>query len=340
VLRILHFADLHLDRTFTGLGMTSGEATRRREELRSALRRIVDVALALDVDAVTVGGDLYEHDRLNPDTGRFIAGQFARLAPRPVLIAPGNHDPYVPNSPYCQLDWVDNVHIFDSMTWTSKQLTAGVTLWGVGHNGPAVDRNLLQDLRLDRSRTHIALLHGSDVSAGCVGPAAYCPFKRSDVERSGAAFLLLGHDHTLQLWSRNRPRYAYPGSPEPLGFYTEGPHYVLVLTVDRGAISVEPLQINQVRYRTEQIDVTGLSTTQELCSELRRLAARVLPGDIVRVRLVGHVDPAVRLDVGKLRLAAVNWFRYVEIVNETGGVAISSSRRAGQQRCPRDRLRA
>ena len=41
--RILHFADLHLDRSFAGLGMASSEASKRREELRAVLRRIVDL---------------------------------------------------------------------------------------------------------------------------------------------------------------------------------------------------------------------------------------------------------------------------------------------------------
>lgn len=39
--KILHFADLHLDCSFAGVGMASSEASRRREELRSVLRRFV-----------------------------------------------------------------------------------------------------------------------------------------------------------------------------------------------------------------------------------------------------------------------------------------------------------
>lgn len=73
--KILHFADLHLDRSFAGVGIYSSEASTRREELRAALRRIVDLALDRGVDALTVGGDLYEHDRVTLDTGHFIAQQ-------------------------------------------------------------------------------------------------------------------------------------------------------------------------------------------------------------------------------------------------------------------------
>ena len=105
MVRILHFADLHLDRSFAGLSVAPSEAAKRREELRAALRRIVDLALELDVDALTIGGDLYEHERAGPDTANFLAGEFERLAPKRVLIAPGNHDPYIPDSLYWRLDW-------------------------------------------------------------------------------------------------------------------------------------------------------------------------------------------------------------------------------------------
>jgi len=68
-MRILHFADLHLDASFAGSGMPPEAAARRREELRRALRRIMDLAVFHGVGAVTIAGDLYEQDRYTLDTG-------------------------------------------------------------------------------------------------------------------------------------------------------------------------------------------------------------------------------------------------------------------------------
>ena len=109
-MRILHTADVHLDRAYSGAGMTSSIAAARRQELREALRRFVDLALELRVDVVTIGGDLYEHERSTLDTGNFLAAQFERLGDIPVLIATGNHDPCVPDSLYRRVDWPANVH--------------------------------------------------------------------------------------------------------------------------------------------------------------------------------------------------------------------------------------
>jgi hypothetical protein len=109
---ILHTADVHLDRAFAGAGMTSGIAAARREELRDGFRRFIDLALELRADAVTIGGDLYEHERSTLDTGHFLRQQFERLGDAPAFIAPGNHDPVLPDSLWRRVDWPANVTIF------------------------------------------------------------------------------------------------------------------------------------------------------------------------------------------------------------------------------------
>ena len=110
----MHCADVHLERRFSGATMTAGEADRRRGELRAALERIVDLALQCRVDALTIAGDLYEHEHATDETGAFLAALFRRLAPTPVLVAPGNHDPYVSGSLYRRVAWPDNVTVFDT----------------------------------------------------------------------------------------------------------------------------------------------------------------------------------------------------------------------------------
>ncbi len=316
--RILHFADLHLDSSFASIGMTSSEATRRREELRAALRRIVDLALELDVDAVTVGGDLYEHDRVTRDTGHFIAGQFERLAPKPVMVAPGNHDRYVPDSLYRRLDWPANVRIFDALDWAPATAGSDLVVWGAAHNGPAVRDNLLRSLRLEASERAIALLHGSDMSAVPEGKATHCPFDASDVEQSGAAFVLLGHYHSMRLSPTCSPRYGYPGSPEPLGFDEEGPHYVLLLAVEGDDVSAEPIQINEVSYRAERVDVEGMSTSDQVRESIASLSGSdARSPDIVRVVLSGQAEPDLDINVEGLLATTVQRFRHLDIIDET-----------------------
>src|SRR5436853_1557523 len=94
-LRLLHFAALHLDRSFASERLYGVGAQRRREDLRAALQRIVERAREAQANLITCGGDLFEHDHVTRDTASFIV-QTLGDAGLPVLIAPGHADPAVP----------------------------------------------------------------------------------------------------------------------------------------------------------------------------------------------------------------------------------------------------
>src|SRR5262249_9406071 len=146
--RLLHFADLHLDAAFAWLG-SSRAARARREALRHTLARIVSLAQAERVDAVLCAGDQYEHDRSSPATTAFLRGAFAALHPIRVFIAPGNHDWYAPDSAYRQAAWTDNVHIFAEPRLVPVALADGVTLWGAAHVRPAGTPGFLEGFSVD-----------------------------------------------------------------------------------------------------------------------------------------------------------------------------------------------
>lgn len=127
-MRLLHFADLHLDTPF--LWAPREVAQSRRQGLRTTLQRICRLADQLGVDALTCAGDLYEHDRFTPDTAEFLRSSFVELAPLPVLLAPGNHDWFGPASLYQQVTWSPNVHVFESPRLLPWPLVDGLTVWG------------------------------------------------------------------------------------------------------------------------------------------------------------------------------------------------------------------
>src|SRR5690606_22677509 len=81
------------------------------------------------VDAVTIAGDFFDQDFIRPSTMSFLSEQLARLAPIPVLIAPGSSDRLNGNSLYLRWKFSDNVHIFQS-TLSAIEFDSGVTIWG------------------------------------------------------------------------------------------------------------------------------------------------------------------------------------------------------------------
>jgi DNA repair protein SbcD/Mre11 len=313
-MRILHTADVHLDRPYSGLGMTASIAAARRQELRDAFRRFIDLALELRVDAVTVGGDLYEHERSTLDTGNFLAQQFARLGQTPALIAPGNHDPIVPDSLYRRVAWSANVTVFGEPRFRAFRLADGVTVWGAGHDGPDLRQNVLEGFRVPSEGTHVLLFHGSDLHAVPEGKRVHCGFRPEDVERTGAQFALLGHYHNARLYPAEAQRFAYPGSLEALDFSETGQHFVLRLDVGTGTARAELLPFGRLRYVTHTLDVAGMTTSEELRSGI---AACVDREAIVRVVLEGPLESEVELDVPALYNACAESFRFLDIVDRT-----------------------
>lgn len=317
---ILHTADVHLDRAFGGSGMSAGVAAARREELRDAFRRFIDLALEREVDAVTIGGDLYEHERFTADTGQFLRQQLERLAPIPAFIATGNHDPYVPGSLYRQIEWPSNVTIFGEPAFRPAPLGGGLTLWGAGHNTPALRDNLLQGFRVSGAGRHLLLFHGSDTHAVPEGKVTHAPFRPADVGGTGAHFALIGHYHQARLSPPDDPTFAYPGTPEPLGFDEEGDHFVLLLQVSEDAVHPQLLPFNRVVYRTHRVDVSSVLTSDEIRTAIESLASA---GDgaaaphIARVVLQGQLQPEVDLDPDALLNACADRFAFLDVADAT-----------------------
>jgi DNA repair exonuclease SbcCD nuclease subunit len=237
-MKMLHFADLHL----AGPKACEGNGASGVDSRRDALRRIVDLALDLSVDALTVGGDLYEHEHATAETGDFIATQFKRLGSRRVLIAPGNHDPHVAGSLYERTAWPSNVEIFRDTRWRPVTLAPDVQVWGIGHDRPVLQENLLRRLHLGPAGTNIALFHGWDMDAGPARGVLHCPFTEDDVKRSEVDFALVGHYHNMSILPHEQPRYGYPGVPLAIDS-TDQTGHVLLLSIERSRVSVEAIKL-------------------------------------------------------------------------------------------------
>ena len=155
-IRLLHLADLHLDHTFSWA--TPSIARRRRQAIRDALDRALGLARTERVAAVLCAGDLFDLSQVTPDTVAFLVAAFARLAPTQVLVAPGNHDWYGPESPYSLAPWPSNVTIFRSHELTPVSLAGGFTVWGAAHLAPAGTPDLLAGASVRGSGLHVGLV--------------------------------------------------------------------------------------------------------------------------------------------------------------------------------------
>jgi DNA repair protein SbcD/Mre11 len=307
--RILHLADLHLDRAFAGMGCHGDLARRRRLGLREALRRAGDTALARGCEAVSIGGDLYEHERADLETGRFLAETFAAWRPMRVFLAPGNHDPLLPDSLYARVEWPENVHLFRSASLEPVLLEDGLTLWGLAHLDPAWRGDPLEHRGVGGDGgVHLALFHGSEMGSRPEGKSVHGPFAAERIAALGFAAALSGHYHRRRVDAD--ARLLYPGSPEPLTFEDEGGRGpVLVEVAEGGTVSYEPLALNSWWTVTAECDMNGAASFATVCDRAtaaaRTAAATGLPDrGMVRLDLVGELPPDVTLDLPSLEVHA------------------------------------
>ena len=296
--RILHIADVHLDMAYIGSDVRL--ANRRREQLREAFERALQLARDRAVDALCIAGDLYEDGRAKLDRAEYLRRMLGDLAPMRVFMSPGNHDPLTAASIYQRIAPLpDNIVIFSRRHFTRAALADGVTLWGFAHEHDVDHDAAIGAFTCEGTGVHLLLFHGSDRDRLPPGKEAVAPFSGADVERAGAHYAMVGHFHSLI----QGPRHAYPGSLEPHTFAQDGRHTASLVTIEDGNVSTEFIDVNRVRYVDVQFDVAPYGDRAALAQALRSRLVDECGAEgtaYCRVRLVGEAARTLDLDASEI----------------------------------------
>lgn len=289
------------------MGCQGELARRRRQGLRDALRLAGEAALERRCAAVTIGGDLYEHDRAGVDTARFLAETFAAWRPMPVFIAPGNHDPLMPGSVYSRTDWPENVAVFSETNLEPVALEDGLTLWGLAHREPGWEGDPLESGARGEG-VHLALFHGAELGSRPDGKSIHGPFLAGQIHERGFAAALCGHYHRRR--ADEVQGLLYPGSPEPLSFDESGGRGPVVVEVSsNGGVRYDPLMLNRWEALSVECPVDGCSSHESLLDAVLATCGAHLSGrdpdrTMLRVDLTGAIDTTIPLDLGTIETLA------------------------------------
>jgi DNA repair protein SbcD/Mre11 len=239
------------------------------------------------VNAVTIGGDLWEDEHVSADTRRFVAAELGKLD-CPALLICGNHDPYLPGGNYARTTWPDNVHIFDSPSPVEFPLGDPLSVWGVSWVGGDLTADFLgAGPHPDQSRTNLLLIHGTALGGF---DNAHCPFNPAGARASGFSFCLAGHTHAAS----SSESLVYPGSPEPLGWGEMGRHCVALVEVGVGAPEVELLEVNSHSYEERRVDCRDCEHSAEVGE---RLASALADSDGEASSL--HIRAVLEGEIGR-----------------------------------------
>lgn len=295
-MKLLHFADLHLDAPFAWA--TREAARARRRNRRETLTRIIALAESEGVDAVLSAGDLFEQDRIGPDTVEFLRSTFQRTDRR-IFLAPGNHDWLSERSPYALVEWSPNVHLFTDATLRPVELADGLTLWGAAHRAPANTDAFFAGFRVDRDGVHLALAHASERAALAwqeSGKQPHAPFDAAELDATGIAHAFLGHYHV----PRDAEHYTYPGNPDPLEFGENGDRGAVLATVEAdGRVVRERRRVAVSEVHDLEVNVDGAAHSDDVVTAVRERLAPL--AGCVRLTLTGDLAPSVELDLTELQ---------------------------------------
>ena len=277
MIKILHSADWHLDSPLQG--RSPAQAQLLREALLRLPRAVVNAARAEGCSMILLAGDLFD----GPCSAESLQAVTRALAEAemPVFIAPGNHDPYRPGSPWQQTVWPENVHIFSGEQLESVFLPAlNCRVYGRAFTSAYADG--VEALRASEEAVlHIGLLHADPTQAD----SPYCPISARQIRDCGMHYLALGHIHKGGQLQAGDTLCAWPGSPMGRGFDETGKRGALVVTLDK-TCQAQPIFLDTPSF---------YDLTCEVTDDAAAAIAGVLPAagseDFFRITLTGETPP-------------------------------------------------
>ena len=286
MVRFVHTADIHLDRPFRGLHETTQRvAAALAQASFDAFNNIIDFAVAEQVDALLIAGDLFDSaDRSIRAQVELTAG-IERLDAAGIrtAICHGMHDP---------LDsWTGGLRLPPSCTRFGPEPEAVAIV----DDAEVVVAGVSQVHRITPAGLSQFVRSHSPAAARCVVGLLHDPAIDPDSTTvPDIDYLALGGDHQRNVTSRADPVAVYPGTPQAFEFRECGPRGAYLVEIDGhdGIVSrfqaLDAIRLQEIVVGNEQI-----ATMTEL---LDHVAERIddLFEDaqgrpvLYRVRVTGH----------------------------------------------------
>jgi DNA repair protein SbcD/Mre11 len=251
-LRLVHASDLHLEQPVYGLPEVPDHLRELLVEAPyHAAEQVFETALAEDVDAVLLAGDVLNVDRAGPPAIVLLLDQFARLAERGIQIYWAGGAVDLPDSWPRSVMLPSNVHVFPiGRVETLDLARAGDVIARVQgtscpEGGSVETRGFHRDVH---GLFTIGVAHGTTDSAGHEGDRVH--------------YMALGGRHLQQTVDEQPGIAHYCGTPQGRGPTETGPHGCTVITVDETCrAKMKFIATDTIRWIDQALEVTA--TTKE-----------------------------------------------------------------------------
>lgn len=317
----IHMADLHLDAPFSSLA-DAKLASIRRSELEDCFRRIVERALALNVDLLIISGDFFEESNINGSTVLAVKNLFSELYKTEIIICPGNHDPLRANSYYKASQWGSNVHILEDSKQVLYLEKYNTCIYNLGVRGDvAKDYPIIINKDISSERFNILVFHGTvDMP---FEDENYNPITSKELFALGMDYIALGHMHCYSKLKDKKTVIINPGSPEPMGFDEEGPHGFIqgrIILSEDNVKSVETEFISSAtrHYYNMEVNVNECSSDEQIIEKISLdEKLNFSTSDLYSITLKGFIPKEYNLGIKNILEAFKQSCFFMKLKNKT-----------------------
>ena len=277
VLKILHLADMHLERSFAHL--TEDQAALRKSETLINFKNVIDKFN--DADVVLIAGDVFDGE-FSKSTSDFLSSVFASNRDKYFFVSLGNHDNLSLSGMdnfLCNLP--DNVKVFGERIEKIHLEKYGADIYGVSFSADYSYASLINNFAVDNpDRLNVLVVHGD---VGC--ESDYNPMSVSELASTGADYIALGHVHKYTgIEKINGTHYAYSGVFEPGGFDECDECGVIYGTLQKGNAELEFYPVSVRQYKTVNVDISEFLSNEEVIGYINDV---VNPDYLYKINLVG-----------------------------------------------------
>ncbi len=259
MVKILHTGDIHLDSAFAGLSLAKSENA--REEQRRIFEKIIDYAKDNSFDMVLISGDLFDGKYITSRTREVVCKKFAELG-CPVVISPGNHDPYPSVSLYNSEGLPKNVYVFSSeemQVFDFDEL--GVSVCGYAFFTNRMEKSPLADFTPPSTDNALVLCAHAEINDP---NSRFSPILPKEIDDCGFVYAALGHIHNDIELPSTRAVIRYSGIPMGRSFDELGHGGALAVTIENGICSAEKIIFSEHSFIEESLDVSGTESEAQI----------------------------------------------------------------------------
>ena len=257
-MKFIHIADIHFDMPMISLKGNRDFIKKRRIEQKQAFRDVIQLAKKEKVDCLFISGDLFEQKFVEKNTIEYIISNFQLIPDVNIFISPGNHDPYIKDSPYETYSWPENVTIFKNEYGMIS--LDDCDIYGVGFENYEEDLNVVKDIKIeDETKVNILITHGTLNGAMHI----YHDIKERDLKKFD--YVALGHIHDSKV---DDTRIIYPGSLISCGFDEPGKHGFVKGEITKEKCDIVFISTECKEYKRIEFDISNISNFSEAIEKL------------------------------------------------------------------------